>query len=157
MRVCKASGLLRYNFQADYRDRLINLEAFSMNQNEPLGWVLYDDACGFCRKWVTCWGKTLLKHGFVLTPLQSPWVAQRLKLSEEELLHDVRLLLADGRLVLGADVYRYIMQRIWWTYPLYLLSVTPVLRRVFDAGYRKFASNRNCIARTRHLLSGPQK
>ncbi len=108
----------------------------------PKGWVLYDDSCGFCRQWVPFWADTLRKRGFAIAPLQSEWVVERVDVPPEELLFDLRLLLADGRLVRGADVYRHVMRRIWWAYPLYLLSVAPLLRRVFDWGYRTFANNR---------------
>lgn len=111
-------------------------------QEEPVGWVLYDDSCGFCRRWVPFWAGALRKRGFAIAPLQSEWVAQRLNTRPEDLLLDLRLLLADGTQVRGPDVYRHVMRRIWWAYPLYVLSVTPVLRRVFDWGYRTFADNR---------------
>ncbi len=38
------------------------------------------------------------------------------------------------------------MRRIWWAYPLYLLSVAPLLRQAFDWGYRTFAENRYRIS-----------
>ena len=107
-----------------------------------IGWVLYDDDCGFCRRWVPFWANTLRKQGLDIAPLQSRWVIERLSAAPEDLLSDVRLLLADGQQVRGADVDRHVMRRIWWAYPLYLLSVTPLLRRVFDWGYRTFADNR---------------
>jgi hypothetical protein len=44
--------------------------------------------------------------------------------------------------MLGSDVYRYFMKRIWWAYPLYLLACTPGLRGIFNQGYRAFARNR---------------
>jgi hypothetical protein len=34
------------------------------------------------------------------------------------------------------------VQHIWWAYPLYLFSVTPGLRRLWDWGYRAFRDNR---------------
>jgi predicted DCC family thiol-disulfide oxidoreductase YuxK len=39
------------------------------------------------------------------------------------------------------------MRRIWWAYPLYVLSVTPLLSRVFDRAYRNFAVNRYRFSR----------
>jgi len=47
-----------------------------------------------------------------------------------------------GRHLAGAGVYRYVMRRLWWAYPLYLLTVTPGRRRVFDRGDRLFADRR---------------
>ena len=110
---------------------------------EPIGWVLYDDACGICRRGIPFLKGTLGKRGFAIAPLQSPWVAGKLGTSQEDLLFDLRLLLASGEQIRGADVYRYLMRRIWWAYPLYLLSVTPLLRKAFDLGYRTFADNRH--------------
>jgi predicted DCC family thiol-disulfide oxidoreductase YuxK len=115
-------------------------------QIAPQGIVLYDDTCGFCRQWIPFWGKTLRQTGFTIGSLQSPDVAARLQLSNEELTKDLRLLLSDGTQIVGADVYRYVMRRIWWAYPIYLLSVSPVFSKVFDWAYRAFANNRYRIS-----------
>jgi predicted DCC family thiol-disulfide oxidoreductase YuxK len=109
---------------------------------QPLGWILYDDSCGFCRRWIPFWEGALQRRGFLIAPLQADWVRERLQLSASELLHDLRLLLADGSQIRGADVYRYATRRIWWAWPVSLLSITPGLRNVFDWGYRTFAKNR---------------
>jgi predicted DCC family thiol-disulfide oxidoreductase YuxK len=108
--------------------------------------VLYDDTCGFCRKWVRFWSDTLHQNGFMIAPLKSSWVIDRLRLSSDELNRDIRLLLRSGEHVLGADVYRYVMKRIWWSYPVYLLSVMPGVRGIFDWSYRSFADNRHAIS-----------
>lgn len=109
---------------------------------QPLGWILYDESCGFCRRWGPFWERALLRRGFAIAPLQADWVRTQLRLSDAELLRDLRLLLADGTLVCGADAYRYAMRRIWWTWPVYLFSITPGLRHVFNWAYRTFAANR---------------
>ena len=70
-------------------------------------------------------------------------------------LVDLRLLMHDGRQVFGADVYRYVTKRIWWTYPVYLFSVAPIFRRVFDFGYRTFARNRFHFSRACGLQGRP--
>jgi predicted DCC family thiol-disulfide oxidoreductase YuxK len=111
--------------------------------SEPTGWVLFDGSCGFCRTWVTYWSHTLRKRGFEIAPLQEAWVRARLASpDEDDLLRDLRVLLAGGGELRGADAYRYVMRRIWWAYPGYLLSVTPWLRQLFDWAYRAFADNR---------------
>ena len=115
------------------------------------GWVLYDDSCGFCRKWVGTFRQTLLRRGFAVTPLQTEWVAQKLNLKPNDLLHDFRLLLDDGRQFTGADAYRYVLRRIWWTYPVYLVSIAPFGRWLFDWSYRHFADNRHRISRACRL------
>lgn len=118
----------------------------------PLGWVLFDDSCGFCGRWVRYWARTLHAHGFEIAPLQADWVRKRLGAPpEENLLRDLRLLLDDGRQVHGADAYRYVMKRIWWAYPFYFLSIAPLLRHLFDWGYRTFADNRYHFSRACRL------
>jgi predicted DCC family thiol-disulfide oxidoreductase YuxK len=113
----------------------------------PVGWILYDDSCGFCRRWVPFWERTLQKRGFDIAPLQADWVKAKLQLSEGDLLQDLRLLLANGQQIQGADTYRYAMKRIWCACPLYLFSIAPLGRNIFDWGYRKFAEHRYKISR----------
>jgi predicted DCC family thiol-disulfide oxidoreductase YuxK len=105
------------------------------------GTVLYDDSCGFCRRWIPFWAKVLNRHHFDIATLQSPWTRAQLDLNED-VLADLRLLLPDGGQIQGADVYRHVMRRIWWAYPLYMLAILPVLRELFDWSYRTFARNR---------------
>ena len=112
------------------------------------GWVLYDGNCGFCSRWVPYWEKTLRKRGFLIAPLQADWVADKFDLSPEELQADFRLLVVGGKKIAGANVYRYLMRRIWWAKPLYFISILPGLRQLFDAGYRLFAENRHRISRS---------
>ncbi|HTX99829.1 MAG TPA: DCC1-like thiol-disulfide oxidoreductase family protein [Bacteroidota bacterium] len=108
------------------------------------GWVLFDRSCGLCRKLARLGSSLLLRRGFILEPLQSPWVGAYLGMSNQELLSDVRFLSFDGRHLQGADVYRVIMRRIWWAAPFACLSVLPGLRRLFDLGYQTIARNRTC-------------
>ncbi|MEI7533016.1 MAG: DCC1-like thiol-disulfide oxidoreductase family protein [Verrucomicrobiae bacterium] len=116
-------------------------------ENKKLaGWILYDDSCGICRRWVPFWEDTLRARGFEIAPLQADWVRQKLSLNETELLQDLRLLLADGKLISGADTYRYALKLIWWAYPFYLFSIAPLGRNIFDWSYRKFAANRHQIS-----------
>jgi predicted DCC family thiol-disulfide oxidoreductase YuxK len=119
----------------------------SETPSNPVGWILYDDSCGFCRRWIPFWEDTLRKRGFEIAPLQADWVKQKLQLNEKDLLEDLRLLLASGKQVQGADTYRYAMKRIWWAYPAYLFSIAPLGRNIFDWSYRKFAMHRYQISR----------
>jgi predicted DCC family thiol-disulfide oxidoreductase YuxK len=111
------------------------------------GVLLYDDSCGICRHWVLRWSRTLRRNGFEVAPLQSDWVPEKLNIRAGALTEDVRLLLPDGRQIQGADVYRYAMKRIWWAYPVYLLSVTPLLHFLFNGAYRAFADHRHRVSR----------
>lgn len=119
----------------------------------PRGAILYDGACGFCRSWVVRWEPTLRRRGFDVAPLQSPWVAERTGLSSEELLADLLLLRPDGSVVRGADVYREALKRIVWAWPLWVVSVLPIGRQVFDRAYRSFADHRYRISQACQLPS----
>ena len=110
------------------------------------GWVLYDDTCGFCRRWVPQWESTLAKRGFAIAPLQADWVREKLRVGDMELVEDLRLLLPDDTEIIGADVYRHCMRRIWWAWPIWLLAVLPGGHALFDWSYRTFARNRYCIS-----------
>jgi len=92
----------------------------------------------------------------LIAPLQAKWVMEKLGLPPEELLFDLRLLLANGSQIQGADAYRYLMRRIWWAYPLYLLSVTPLLRGLFNLSYRSFADNRYWFSHACRLSPAPE-
>jgi predicted DCC family thiol-disulfide oxidoreductase YuxK len=120
------------------------------------GWVLYDGHCGFCSRWVPHWAPTLRRRGFDIATLGSDWVVESLQLTPEQQHTDIRLLLADGRQLLGADVYRYVMRRVWWAIPFYLIATTPGFRQIFDAAYRAFADNRYWISRTCHMPVKPE-
>lgn len=80
-----------------------------MSSNETdkpsAGWILYDGSCGICRRWVPFWENALSRRGFGIATLQEDWVLEKLKLPPERLLDDLRLLLADGTHLAGADVY----------------------------------------------------
>jgi hypothetical protein len=96
---------------------------------------------------VPFWKNMLQKRGFEIAPLQTGWVREKLRLDENDLLQNLRLLLADGRQIQGAHTYRYAMKRIWWAYPVYLYSIAPLGRNMFDWSYRKSAINRHQISR----------
>lgn len=116
-------------------------------EKADLGWLLYDGSCGFCRAWVPYWGKTLAKIGINTAPLQSSWVPDATKLLEKDLQSDILLLLKDGSLIRGADVYRFAMKRIWWARPFYFISILPGFRTLFNWSYRIFAENRFRISK----------
>lgn len=118
------------------------------DSSEICGWVLFDGSCGFCNSWVLTWEKTLRKVGFGIATLQSDWVVEKIKLPADQLTYNIRLLFKDGTHIEGADVYRHVMKRIWWTRPFYLLSITPGLSAVFDWAYREFANHRHRISHT---------
>ncbi|MFO1476264.1 MAG: DUF393 domain-containing protein [Verrucomicrobiota bacterium] len=129
-----------------------------MTTTSPEGWVLYDGDCGFCARWVPRWKNLLRRRGLGIAALQEPWVKEKLAVQKpEQLMSDIRLLFADGRVLNGADVYRYVMRRTWWAFPIYVVSVLPLLNRLFDAAYRLFAINRHRFSKACGLGEGSKK
>ena len=113
---------------------------------EPIGWVLYDTSCGICSRWVPWWSPTFTRLGLATAALQEPWVASRGDLSPEALMRDIHILFADGRLVRGADAYRWVLRRRWWGVPIWCVVVIPPGRWLFDLAYRWFARNRHHVS-----------
>lgn len=120
-------------------------------------WVLYDDTCGFCRRWVPYWKQTLARRGIGIAPLQSEWALERLGLNAAEAGEDLRLIDEHGRHWNGADVYRYAMRRIGWARPFAILVDLPLFRDVFDWGYRAFARNRHRFSAACGLSGAPPR
>ena len=116
-----------------------------------LGWIFYDDSCGFCSRWVGFWASTLAANGFATAPLQDEWVADKLGIASDELLRDIRLLTTDGQLLSGADVYLYVTRRILWAWPFYAVFSLPGFNMLIHFGYRWFAQNRHSISRSCNL------
>ena len=87
----------------------------------------------------------LTRRRFQFRTLQSPEAPQRLGMSGRALFHEMRLLLADGRNLGGADAVVEIARRIWWAWPLWLLSQMPGARPLLHAAYRIIAANHHCI------------
>jgi|SRR5215471_8059516 len=118
-----------------------------MNSIEPIrGWVLYDGHCGFCSRWVKFWEPTLREHSFAIAALEEPWVGEKLTIPYEELVRDIRLWMADGQLISGADIYLFVARRIWWAWPFYALFSLPILNWIIHTGYRWFARNRHYVS-----------
>ncbi len=88
-----------------------------------------------------------MSRGVHLVPLQAGWVRQRLGLSEEELLREMKLIVRDGRVLGGADALVELAREIWWGWPLFALAQLPGAKAVMRMVYR-------WIARNRHQLGG---
>jgi len=109
--------------------------------------VLYDGACGFCSRWLDLWMGVLGRHCIGAAPLQTPGVAEKLRLNPNELLADLLLLDAEGRLHRGVAAYLYVWNRIWWLRPLYWLFSLPVFYQFMQCGYAIFKANRYRLSR----------
>lgn len=117
-------------------------------------WVLYDGECGFCSNWVEFWRPTLERRRITISALQEPWVVERLHLPGTDLLADILLLSASGKLVSGADVYLQVTRRIWWAWLFYALFSLPGFNWLLHIGYRWFNRNRYRVSRACRLAHG---
>jgi len=123
------------------------------------GWLFYDRNCGFCTRTVMWLALSLTKRGFAIAALQDPRVGELLGLAGEELLLEMRVLLADGaqatRQFGGADAVVALAREIWWARPFLWISKLPGGRHALDAGYRWLASHRKCAGVTEIRKSPP--
>jgi predicted DCC family thiol-disulfide oxidoreductase YuxK len=117
-------------------------------KNDAHGVILFDGHCGFCSRWVKYWAQTLNQHGFEIASLDEPWLAEKIEMSREELLTDIRLLTTDGVLISGADVYLYVTKYIWWAWPFHAIFSLPGFYQLIHAGYRWFARHRYFFSRS---------
>ena len=107
-------------------------------------WLFYDAACPLCVVWAERFRGWLRRRGIYLLALQAPGVAERLGLSGRELLKEMRLLTAAGRVYGGAEAVSQIARQTWWGWPLFALSRAPGVMPLFARLYRRIAQRRNC-------------
>ncbi|HLW85560.1 MAG TPA: DUF393 domain-containing protein [Candidatus Sulfotelmatobacter sp.] len=111
------------------------------------GWILYDGGCGFCFRWVLFWENVVVPRGFAIKDLQSAYADGSLRISQENLLDDIRVLTRAGKLESGADAYLYVARRIWWAWPFYTIFGLPGFHSLLWWGYRWFNRNRYRVSR----------
>lgn len=109
------------------------------------GWLFYDGACPFCLRWVGRLGFIARQGGFELVPFQSEIARRELGLAEGELSTEMKLRLADGRLLGGVDAYIALAEAAGWTAPLGWLVRTPGVNALAWRAYRWIAANRYCL------------
>lgn len=114
------------------------------NNVKIVGWLFHDGDCRLCRQSARRVAGLLGRRGIELRTLQSPDTTELLGLSGRDLLREMRLLLADVRNLGGADAVVEIARRIWWAWPLWLVSCVPGVKPLLRAVYRIVAANRHC-------------
>jgi len=107
--------------------------------------VLYDGDCPVCIRLAGRFERVLGVQDYKLIPLQTPWVRERLGLSEAELLFEMRLLFPDGKFLGGADAMLELIRHIWWAWPVWLISRIPGAMPILRFCYRAFAARRHCL------------
>jgi predicted DCC family thiol-disulfide oxidoreductase YuxK len=106
--------------------------------------VFYDGDCSICTRGARRFEGMLARRRIALEPLQTPDACERLGLTEEDRLKEMRLRLADGSVFGGADAVAEIAGRIWWAWPLWLLSRVPGAMPPMRAAYEWVARHRGC-------------
>lgn len=106
------------------------------------GTVYYDGDCSICADLVSRFGDPLRKRGWSFEPLQNEGVAEALGVDRSNLLDEMRVRTAEGRLFGGADAVLRLARDLPWARPLTLLGALPGGRSVLGAGYRWFAARR---------------
>src|SRR5713101_4638960 len=110
------------------------------------GWLFFDAECAFCTRIARWLVPILERRGLALAPLQDPRVGALLGLSREELLREMRFVLADGSRTGGAEAAVALAQEIWWWRPLVWLARVPGAMGLMRTIYQRFARSRQCAA-----------
>jgi predicted DCC family thiol-disulfide oxidoreductase YuxK len=122
------------------------MEAAHPLQPPSQAWIFYDGDCPLCRGGAEYAETFLRQHGFLLLPLQTPGVTDRLGLPHEELMRELKLLTADGRILGGAEAMLEIARKVWWTWPLRILAGLPGGGSLLRWLYARVAANRYCLS-----------
>jgi predicted DCC family thiol-disulfide oxidoreductase YuxK len=110
------------------------------------GWLFFDAECGFCTRIARWLVPILERRGLAIAPLQDPRVGALLGLSQEELLREMRFVLADGSRTGGADAAVALAHEIWWWRPLVWLARVPGAMGLMRSIYQRVARSRKCAA-----------
>lgn len=100
----------------------VNVERTS---NALRGEVLYDADCAICSRGTTGRDSFFERRGFHWLPLQEPDAATRLGVSDVELRAEMKLRLADGRVIGGVEAWAVLFRLVWWLWPVGVLIGLP--------------------------------
>lgn len=107
------------------------------------GWIFYDADCGLCCESVRRTRALFARRGFVWEPLQTTKAAALLGAHAAGPLTEMKLLLADGRVLGGAEAWAEMFLSVWWLWPLGWLMRLPGLKLLSREVYRWLARNRH--------------
>jgi predicted DCC family thiol-disulfide oxidoreductase YuxK len=114
------------------------------------GWILYDAECLLCLALLQRFRLQIETAGLLAEPLQSDWIRARLKMPEDHLLDEMKLLLPSGEVFGGADAFVRLARAIpaaarpWWAWGIVGLSKFPFAKILGRAVYRRVAARRYC-------------
>jgi predicted DCC family thiol-disulfide oxidoreductase YuxK len=110
------------------------------------GFLFFDAECEFCTKLARWTGPMLKRRGIAFAPLQDPRVGALLGISQNELLHELRLVISENGQYGGADAVVRLAREIWWARPLAWFSQLPGGMERLRQLYRFIAAQRKCAA-----------
>jgi len=108
------------------------------------GWIFFDEDCSFCRDLALRFEHLFAKRGFYFEPLQGQWVQDRLNLTREQALEEMRVLTAEGEAFGGADAVIFLARQVWWAAPFRAIARIRPIHALLDRGYRWIAAHRTC-------------
>ncbi len=111
------------------------------------GRLYWDADCPLCIRWVGRLAFVARQGGFALVPLQSEEARRDLNLREGELPAEMKLRLADGRLLGGLDAFIAMAEAAGWAAPLGWFLRAPGVNALAWRTYRRIAANRYCTAK----------
>jgi predicted DCC family thiol-disulfide oxidoreductase YuxK len=114
------------------------------DNNRSSASVFYDADCRFCVNAARRFEGVLARRWVELVPLQIPGASAELGVPDDRLLDEMRLRLNDGTVLGGAAAVVEIARRIWWAWPLWVLSRLPGAMRPIRATYGWIARHRRC-------------
>ena len=117
------------------------------------GWVLYDAQCRFCVGLARRAERPLARRKFRLAPLQTDGARAGLG-NGEELLREMRVVTAQGRVFGGAAAVVELARHFWWAAWLQGVAKLPLGKRALDAAYRWIAARRYCLGGACALAHG---
>jgi len=122
----------------------VNTELTKVTDETGIGWVLYDADCRFCVALARRWERALARRKFQLAPLQTEGDRAGLD-GGAELLREMRVVTAQGRVFGGAAAVVELARHFWWAAWLGMVAKLPLCKRALDAGYRWIAARRHCF------------
>jgi predicted DCC family thiol-disulfide oxidoreductase YuxK len=122
--------------------KIICVNAQTPISTEAKGWVLYDGRCGFCSAGARRMASFLNHLHFRTTPLQTPWVVDRLGSQKALNPGEMALLTREGKLLFGVDAYVHVLEQTPGLKPFASIARTPWIHRLLERAYRWVADHR---------------
>ncbi len=111
--------------------------------SEAQGVIFFDATCGPCTTGAHRLDRFLGQRGYVFLPLQDPCATRLTHLSPDELRREMKLRLADGRILGGVDAFLHLGRSLCWIRPFAWIAAAPGVRLILDHAYARFARNRS--------------